>query len=116
MLYSEKHTHEEEAQGQVCVEAHHEEVLGRQLRGQGNFEWNTDLIETKKFENYARQVAQDLYSGEELTKNNTADLYTKDLDGLRTQSLARKLGLRILGAFEQRFQSSRGVSILSSNR
>ena len=30
------------------------------------------------------------------TKNNTADLFTKHLDGLRTQSLARKLGLLIL--------------------
>ena len=30
------------------------------------------------------------------TKNNTADLVTKHLDGLRTQSLAKKLGLRIL--------------------
>ena len=31
------------------------------------------------------------------TKINTADLFTKHLDGLRTQSLAKKLGLRILG-------------------
>ena len=30
------------------------------------------------------------------TKNNTADLFTKHPDGPRTQSLARKLGLRIL--------------------
>ena len=30
------------------------------------------------------------------TKNNTADPFTKQLDGLRTQSLAKKLGLRIL--------------------
>ena len=30
------------------------------------------------------------------TKNNTADLFTKHLDGLRTQSLAMNLGLRIL--------------------
>ena len=29
-------------------------------------------------------------------KNNTADVFTKHLDGLRTQSLAKKLGLRIL--------------------
>ena len=29
------------------------------------------------------------------TKGNTADLFTKHLDGPRTQSLARKLGLRI---------------------
>ena len=33
---------------------------------------------------------------EEFTKNNTADLFTKHLDELRTQSLARKRGLRIL--------------------
>ena len=50
MLYSEKRPHEGEAQGQVHVEAHHEEVQGRELRGQRNFEWNTDLIETKKIE------------------------------------------------------------------
>ena len=30
------------------------------------------------------------------TKNNTADLFTKHLHGSRTQSLAKKLGLRIL--------------------
>ena len=30
------------------------------------------------------------------TKNNTTDLFTKHLDGLRTQSLAKKLGFRIL--------------------
>ena len=47
---------------QVYVEAHHEEVQGRELRGQGNFEWNTELIETKKLENYTCQVAQGLYS------------------------------------------------------
>ena len=47
---------------QVNVEAHHQEVQGRELRGHGNFEWNTDLIETKKLENYNCQVAQGLYS------------------------------------------------------
>ena len=30
------------------------------------------------------------------TKNNTADLYLKHLDGLRTRALAKKLGLRFL--------------------
>ena len=30
------------------------------------------------------------------TKNNTADLFTKRLDGLRTRALAKKLGLRFL--------------------
>ena len=29
-------------------------------------------------------------------KNNTAELFTKHLDGVRTQSLAKKLGLRTL--------------------
>ena len=56
MLHSEKHPHEGKAQRQVYVEAHHEEVQDCELWGQGNFEWNTDLIET--------QVAQDLYNGE----------------------------------------------------
>ena len=36
MLYSAKHPHEGKAQRQVYVEAHHEEVQGRELRGQGN--------------------------------------------------------------------------------
>ena len=31
------------------------------------------------------------------TKNNTADLFTKDLDGLRTRALAKKLGLTLSG-------------------
>ena len=30
------------------------------------------------------------------TKNNTADLFTKHLDGLRTRAHAEKLGLRFL--------------------
>ena len=34
------------------------------LHGQGNFEWNTDFIVTKKLENYSCQAAQDLYNGE----------------------------------------------------
>ena len=49
---------------QVYVEAHHEEVQDCELRGQGHFERNTDNIETKKFENYTRQLALDLYNGE----------------------------------------------------
>ena len=49
---------------QVYVEARHEEVQGRVLRGLGNFEWATDLIEATKIENYMCQVAQGLYSGE----------------------------------------------------
>ena len=85
--------------GQVYVEAHNEEVQGRESRGQGNLEWKTDLIEKNKLENNTRQVAQDLQRRntnlKELTKNNTADPYTKHLDRLRTQSLAWKLGLQI---------------------
>ena len=64
MLCSEKHPHQEKAVRQVYVEAHHEEVQDSELRGQGNFEWNTDVTETKKLENYTCQVAQDLYNGE----------------------------------------------------
>ena len=45
-------------------ERHHEEVQDCELRGQGSFGWNTDLIQTKKLENYTCQVAQDLKSGE----------------------------------------------------
>ena len=75
-----------------------------ELRGHGNFEWNTDLIE-KKLESYTRQVAQDLYSGEAQNepreaqhKHNTAYLYTKHVEGLRTQSLARKRDVKILSS------------------
>ena len=49
--------------GRVYIEAHHAKVQGRELGGQGNFEWSTDLIETKKLDNYTRQVPQGLYSG-----------------------------------------------------
>ena len=63
-LYSEKHPHEGKAQRQVYVEARHEEVRDCEVHGQGNFEWNTDFIVTKKLENYSCQAAQDLYNGE----------------------------------------------------
>ena len=63
MVYSEKHPHEGKAQRQVDVEAHHEEGQDCESRGQENFKWNTDLIETKKLENIC-QVAQDLYNGD----------------------------------------------------
>ena len=70
------------------------------LRGHGNFEWNTDLTETKKFENYTRQVfAQDFYSGEAQHEPRGAheeQHYRSLHEALRTQSLAWKLGLRIL--------------------
>ena len=53
------------AQRQIYVEVHHEQVQDCELRGQGETsEWNTDLIETKKLENYTCQVAHDLYNGE----------------------------------------------------
>ena len=63
MLYSEKTPSREKLKdksprGQVFVGARHEEVQGRGLRGPGNFEWNTDLIETEKLENFSCQVAQ----------------------------------------------------------
>ena len=38
-----------------------------------------------------------LLVGRVTMKDNTADLFTKHLDGPRTRSLARKLGLQILG-------------------
>ena len=85
--------------GQVYVEAQHEEVQECELRGQGNFEWNTDLIATKNLENCTRQVAQDLYSGEAQHEPRGAheEQHCRSLrETLRTQSLARKLGLRIL--------------------
>ena len=47
---------------EVHVEAQYEEVQGRELRGQGKFKWNIDLIETKKLENYTCQIAHGLYS------------------------------------------------------
>ena len=98
MLYSAKHPHEGKARRQVYVEAHHKEVQGRESRGPRNFEWNTDLIETKKLENYTCQVAQCTVErrNTNLEEHNTADLFTKHSEGLRTQSLARKREPRIL--------------------
>ena len=84
--------------GQVYVEAHQNEVQGRELRGHGNFEWNTDLIETK-LEKYTRQVVQDLYSGEAQLKfrGGHEEQHCISLDEtLTTQPFARKFGLRIL--------------------
>ena len=43
------------------------------------------------------------------TKNNTADLFTKHLDGLRTQSLTKKLGLRILDGTNATNGDDRGM-------
>ena len=97
MRYSEKHLHE--GKSSRTSEAHHEEVQGRELRGQGNFEWNTDLIETKKLENYTRQVAHGLCSGEAQHERRGAheEQHFRSLhETLTTQSLARKLGFRIL--------------------
>ena len=43
------------------------------------------------------------------TKNSTADLLTKHLDGLRTQSLPKKLGLRILDGTSGRNEDGSGM-------
>ena len=43
---------------------HHEEVQGRELRGQENLKWNTDLIEAMELEHVVSQDAQDLGDGE----------------------------------------------------
>ena len=55
------------------------------------------------------------------TKNNAADQFTKFLDGTRTQSFSKEAWVGCdrthgrLRVCEQRFQLSRGVSILSFN-
>ena len=43
------------------------EVQGRELRGQVNLVWNTDLIETMELEYLDGQASQGLYSGEAAT-------------------------------------------------
>ena len=101
-ILTEEKLKDKSPRGQVCVEAHQEEAQGRKLRGQGNFDWNTDLIETKKLENYTRQVAQDLYSGEVQHEPPGAykEQHCRSLhEALRTQSLARILELRILAGW-----------------
>ena len=105
MLYSENiltkaKLKDKSPRRQVYVEAHHEEVQDSELRGHGNFEWNTDLIK-KKFENYtwlhrACTVERLNTNIEELTKHDTADRFTKHRNGLRTESLVRKFGPRIV--------------------
>ena len=98
-IFTKENLKDKSPRGQVYDDAHHEEVHGCELLGQGNFEWNTDLIETKKLVNYTRQVAQDLYSGEAQHEPRGAheEQHCRSLhETLRTQSLARKLRLRIL--------------------
>ena len=63
MLYREKHANEGKArglekspQGQVFVEAHHEEVQGRELLDKETSSGTQDLIGTKKLENCNPQV------------------------------------------------------------
>ena len=46
-----------------------QEIQGRELRGQENLVWNTDLIETMAFENLIGQATQSPYSGE--TRNES---------------------------------------------
>ena len=48
------------------------------------------------------------------TKNNTADLFTKHLDGLRTQSLAKNLGLRLLDGTNCTHGDDRGMATTES--
>ena len=48
------------------------EVQGRELRGQVNLVWNTDLIETMELENLDGQASQGLYSGEARHKSREA--------------------------------------------
>ena len=82
---------------QVCVKAHHEDVQDCELRGHGNFEWNTDIIETMKLENYTFQVAQGLYGWEAQHKHRGAHRAQRCRslhETLGMQSLARKFGPR----------------------
>ena len=59
MLYSEKHLHAGQSQGHKSMLKH----IMRKCKvvnyvDKESWEWNTDLIETKKLENYTCQVAQ----------------------------------------------------------
>ena len=98
MLYKTKHLHERKAQRQMLKHITRK-VQGRELCGPRNFECNTDLIETKKLENYTCQIAQDLYKGEAHNEPRGAQhcrSLHKCLDGLGAQSFARERKLRIL--------------------
>ena len=46
---------------QGFVAGHNEEAQGRELRGNENLEWNTDLVETMELENLICQATQGLY-------------------------------------------------------
>ena len=118
MLHSENRLHEGKAQRQVYVEAHHEEVQDC-----------TDVIETEKLEIYTCQVAQGLYSWEAQheprgaheeqhcrSRHETSEWIENAVARKKTWTAnpgwCERWRLR---SFGQRFQPSRGVSILSFN-
>ena len=112
MLYSEKHPHEGKAQGQVSTTTSLYEDksmlkhIMKKCKTVNYVDAETSsgtLISSRR---RSRTTPARLHRActverlntniEELTKHNTADLFTKNLDGLRIQSFAKKLGLRIL--------------------
>ena len=50
---------------------HHEQVQGGEVRGQGNLEWNTDLIEMMELKHMTSQAAQEMDDGE--TRHESRD-------------------------------------------
>ena len=96
---------EGKAQSQVYVEAHHEGVQDCEVRGQGNFEWNTDLIETKRTtpSRLHKTCSMERHNTnlEDLTEDNTAHRFTKHQNGLRTQSLCKEIWTSKPGWYER---------------
>ena len=55
-------------------------VQGRELRGQENLEWNTDLIEMMELKHVMSQAAQDLDDGE--TRHESQDAHEHEHEHL----------------------------------
>ena len=84
--------------GQVYVQAHHEEVQGHELRGQGN----SGVEHTSHRDEEARELHLPGCTAQRRVTTRTSRGITlqistrKSLEGLRTQSLGRKREPRIL--------------------
>ena len=92
MIYSEKHPHEGKAQGQVCVEAHHEKVQ------------DCELVEHRSHrDEEAPKLHLPACTGPVQKKHNTnleehstADLSTRMFGGIENTVARKKSELRIL--------------------
>ena len=92
--FSAKNTHTEEklknkfARRQGPDAGNHEQVQGGEVRGQGNLEWNTDLIEMMELKHMTSQAAQELDDGE--TRHESRDAEDREHEEVQWTKHASK--------------------------